>query len=346
MAKGKVTQRDIARLAGVSQATVSVVLNAARESTVRVPEETRTKVLSVIAETGYVADPVAQRMAKGRNLILAVFTYEPAFPLEQQNFFAPFLFGIEQAAQGAGYDLLLMTGASRKADGRKRIFDTGNRLRLADGCVILGREFDRSELARLVAEGFPFVAIGRRDDAGGPVPYVGADYAVATGALVDLAIERGHRRFAYVGPTDDVEASRDRWRGFRAHTGGVATMVCHVAHTGRSGEDLLAKLRTAGATVAFLTERADAIELHRAAAAAGVHVPRDLSIVVLGSHNRSARTGVKFTTYAIPREEMGHRATNALIAVLNGEPGPQILLPCQIEPGETLADLGPGKDLP
>jgi hypothetical protein len=43
---------------------------------------------------------------------------------------------------------------------------------------------DREDLARLVAEGQPFVSVGRRDDAGGPVPYVGADYPQATADLV------------------------------------------------------------------------------------------------------------------------------------------------------------------
>ena len=49
----------------------------------------------------------------------------------------------------SGY-LLLLTGAPANR-GKRKIFDENNRLRLADGCVILGREFDRTELKRLVA---------------------------------------------------------------------------------------------------------------------------------------------------------------------------------------------------
>src|SRR5690606_21889795 len=119
-------------------ATVSLVLNGTATSTNRIPEETRTRVQNVIRETGYVADPVARRMVKGLNRILGVFTYEPAFPSEQADFFTPFLFGIEEAAQELGYDLLLLTGAGRK----RKIFGDNARLRLADGCVILGRKFD------------------------------------------------------------------------------------------------------------------------------------------------------------------------------------------------------------
>ena len=122
----RLTQKDIAKLAGVSQATVSFVLNGSPENANRIPPETRERVQKVIRETGYVADPVARRMVKGLNRILGVFTYEPAFPSAQADFFTPFLLGIEEAAQEMGYDLLLLTGAGVK----RRIFGDNVRWRL------------------------------------------------------------------------------------------------------------------------------------------------------------------------------------------------------------------------
>ncbi|HTM76271.1 MAG TPA: LacI family DNA-binding transcriptional regulator, partial [Devosia sp.] len=199
----RLTQRDIARLAGVSQATVSLVLNGAASAEGRIPQETRERVIKAIRDTGYVADPVARRMAKGLNRILGVFTYEPAFPSAQADFFTPFLLGIEEAAQELGYDLLLLTGAASGA--QRKIFGNNTRLRLADGCIILGREFDAAELTRLVAGDYPFVAVGRRDDAGGPVPYVGGDYITSTAALVDRVRALGHTNIAYVGPAAGAE---------------------------------------------------------------------------------------------------------------------------------------------
>src|SRR6218665_4013355 len=151
----RLTQRDIARLAGVSQATVSLVLNSSDGHDGRIPVETRDGVNKVIRDTGYVADPIARRMAKGLNRILGVFTYEPAFPSAQADFFTPFLLGIEEEAQQQNYDLLLLTSAG--VGNNRKIFSENNRLRIADGCLVLGREFDRAELARLVAEDYPFV---------------------------------------------------------------------------------------------------------------------------------------------------------------------------------------------
>src|SRR5215470_2492830 len=142
----RVTQFDIAKLAGVSQATVSLVLNGAENALARIPAETRERVQKIIRETGYVPDPIARRMAKGTNRILGVFTYEPAFPNAHADFFLPFLFGIEEEAQAHHYDLLLLTGAGAPGGGRK-IFSEENRLRIADGCIVLGKSFDRDELA-------------------------------------------------------------------------------------------------------------------------------------------------------------------------------------------------------
>ena len=333
----RLTQRDIARLAGVSQATVSLVLNASPAAQSRIPAETRDRVNKVIRETGYVADPAARRLVKGLNRILGVFTYEPAFPSEQADFFTPFLFGIEEAAQELGYDLLLLTGAGSK----RKIFGDNVRLRLADGCVILGRQFDSAELARLVAGDFPFVAVGRRDDAGGSVPYVGGDYAPATSALVERARAMGHHRIAYIGLTSGAESTVDRWAGFERAIQG-ADLVLTIPAVARPSAEVLDQLLATGATCAVFTELADAIAAEAEARRRGLTIPGDLSILVLGNHIRAEQTGTRFTSFAIPREAMARAATEMLVRrVEDNAPVEQVLLPCEPVEGETLGPVSP-----
>lgn len=334
----RLTQRDIARLAGVSQATVSLVLNGAVSAEGRIPPETRERVNKVIRDTGYVADPVARRMAKGLNRIIGVFTYEPAFPSAQADFYTPFLLGIEEAAENFGYDLLLMTGAGRNAAGRKSMFGDNSRLRLADGCLILGGQFDTDELTRLVASDYPYVAVGRRDDAGGPVRYVGADYVTATASLVARALEMGHRDFAFIGDTDVSESIRDRWAGFRSALDGKGRLV-HLDQTSQSSPaQQLAALQASGASIVFFGELAEAIDFDTHVRSLGLSVPGDISIVVLGSRVRIERNRRLFTSYAIPREDMGRRATAMLLQTLL-EPAEvqQEMLECELVPGDTLA---------
>ena len=345
MAKvGRLTQRDIARIAGVSQATVSLVLNDAKAAAGRIPDETRERVQKAIRETGYVADPIARRMAKGLNRILGVFTYEPAFPSAQADFFTPFLFGIEETAQALGYDLLLLTGAPAHR-GKRKIFDENNRLRLADGCVILGREFDRAELKRLVAGDYPFVAVGRREPVGAPVPYVGADYVSATAEMVRRARLKGHTKLAYVGPSKGAESSVDRWTGFASSLEG-AEMVLHIPEVGGKALPMLEAIRNSGATVAVFTEMADAVIVDAAARSQNLSVPGDLSIVVLGSHLRPMQSGTRFTTFSVPREEMARRATQMLCERIEaGSKGEQVVLPCEPIEGETLGPIHPSDGL-
>ena len=324
----RVTQQDIARMTGVSQATVSLVLNGRGDGDVRIAAETRDRVLQAIRSTGYVADPIARRLASRRNRILGVFTYESVFPAGLGDFYHPFLVGIEECAEQIGCDLLLFTSVP-VVDGRRRIFHHDNRLRLADGCILLGQWLDPVELARLVAEGQPFVSVGRRDDAGGPVPYVGADYPTATAAQVRAAVERGHRRLVYVGEGAGAESHADRFRGFTEVAAGMGRHL--------TTPDLDAILNDER-TCVFLEEFADAVALARQAAERGLRIPDDLSLVTLGDPTRVAPTDIDFTGFRIPRRDMGWQAVEVLSGVLEDQPGvTQRLLPCEPVAGTTLA---------
>ncbi|GAA1642118.1 LacI family DNA-binding transcriptional regulator [Nonomuraea maheshkhaliensis] len=355
----RLTQQDIARMAGVSQTTVSLVLNNRAEGAVRISPETRERVIRVIKETGYIADPAARRLAEGRNRILGVFTYEAVFPATSADFYHPFLVGIEECTEEAGCDLLLFTSA-RASGGRRRIFDQDSRVRLADGCVLLGHTVDRDDLARLITDQIPFVSVGRRDDAGGPVPYVGADYASAAGALVRRAVALGHRTLVYVGAGSGAESWADRHRGFldavtelgvegvRVNDsadadpppGGQGVRISTAAGLQRGAPDVDAVLAT-GATVAFFEEQADAVTF-MAAARHRVSVPADLSVVTLGSATRPVRSDIDFTGFLIPRREMGRRSVELLTGVIESGGTPQELLPCELIEGSTLAATRPG----
>ena len=334
----KVTQAHIAELAGVSQATVSLVLNGKADATSRIPDETRQRVLDVIRETTYVADPAARRLAGARNKIIGVFTYEPAFPNHSLDFYTPLLTGIEAAAEQLGCDLLMFTSAPT-VDGRRRIFHSDNRLGLADGCLLLGLEMDPDELARLVREDYPFVAVGRRDAAG--VPYVGVDYAGPTATLVRRALGLGHDRFLYLHASTHGESNIDRQNGFRDS---LSTSGAEYALHATDGIDLIGAwqvVRDFQPTVLFVESPAVAESIAEIAAAAGLSVPSDLSIVVLGEPSRLIDQATNFTRFSAPRIELGEKAVHLLSRILSPDDHPSSaedrdLLPCAIVDGSTL----------
>ncbi|MEV0128345.1 LacI family DNA-binding transcriptional regulator [Dactylosporangium sp. NPDC050688] len=352
----RVTQRDIARMTGVSQATVSLVLNNRTGDDVRIAPETRQRVLDAIRATGYVADPVARRLVSGRNRILGVFTYEPVFPSTAADFYHPFLVGIEQRAEQLGCDLLLFTSSSQLAGeggaGRRRIFHADSRIGIADGTILLGRRVDRDDLVRLVGEGHAFVSVGRRDDAGGPVPYVGADYPAAVAALVERARELGHTRIGYLGTGGPAESHADRLRGFRptgdAGEGDDGTAGddegCRL-HLPPPADGWPAAIERERLTAVFLEEHADAAALVAAARARGWSVPGDLSVVALGEPSGTGPLDEALTRLRIPRREMGWQAVEQLTAAIEGGAGPAVqrLLPCTVHAGTT---LGPPRGTP
>ncbi|MFI5842910.1 LacI family DNA-binding transcriptional regulator [Catenuloplanes sp. NPDC051500] len=347
----RITQQDIARMTGVSQATVSLVLNGRGDADVRIAPETRERVLAAIRSTGYVADPIARRLADRHNRILGVFTYEPVFPAGSADFYHPFLLGIEECAERLGCDLLLFTSAP-VTDGRRRIFHEDNRLRLADGCILLGRSLDRDELTRLVEEGQPFVSVGRRDDAGGPVPYVGADYLTATAAVVDRAAGAGHRELCYLGDGGEPagssggtggsvpESFADRFAGYRDAARRHGLVPRRERASGRTPADVLDALVAAGVTAVLVEEFADGVALAAVARERGLDIPGDLSMLALGDPTRPAPTDIDFSGYRIPRREMGRQATEVLTALIAGEVSradARRLLPCGPVEGVTLA---------
>ncbi|WP_020388045.1 LacI family DNA-binding transcriptional regulator [Kribbella catacumbae] len=326
----RLTQRDIARLARVSQTTVSLVLNNRTAASARIPAETRDRVLKVIRETGYVADPLARRLLQQRNQILGVFTYEPVFPSASADFYHPFLSGIEESAEELGCDLLLFTSAP-VTDGRRLVFHDNNRLRIADGSLLLGRRIPAEELSRLVTEKYPFVSVGRRDNPDGIlVPYVGADYTTATATVTARALELGHSQVAFVGPGEGAESSADRLRGFRQ----VAPRGLHL----KPEREVLDGLLAVGVTAVFVEDLADAAALAEAARQRGLDVPGDLSVVALGDASRPVEGDDDYSGFHIPRKEMGRRAVGLLDAVLSGEEVDlQQLLPCELVDGSTLS---------
>jgi DNA-binding LacI/PurR family transcriptional regulator len=346
----RVTQRTIAELAGVSQATVSLVLNGKADATSRIPEATRQRVMSVIAETTYVADPAARSLAGVGNNLVGIFTYEHAFPNETSDFYAPLLMGIESTAESLGVDLLMFTSAPI-VDGRRQLFHEKNRLRLADGCLLLGQKMDTGELNRLVDSGYPFVAIGRRDDPEGRIPYIGVDYANATSTLTELALAQGHTRFYSLHLPFDAESTRDRQSGLSRVLNGAGLALTSATSDGSDLDAAWRAIREAQPTVLFIEDPTHAQLIVDFALADGVSIPEDLSVVVLGERIRPSAHALDFTRLSAPRPQLGSRAIELLNHIMNGssddvDPLPlQQLLECSINEGATLGTPRTGRNL-
>ncbi|SFY20998.1 LacI family transcriptional regulator [Streptomyces atratus] len=335
-------QAEVARLAGVSQATVSLVLADKRQGPA-ISEETRQKVLEAARSLGYVPDPAARRLAAARNNLLGVFSFTATFPTDVQHSYYPFLVGVEREAAERGYDLVLFTGSSTGGAGAAGP-DALNRVRLADGCLFLGRHAPAQELRRLVADGFPVVHLGRRDEPEG-LHWVGADYVSAAREVVDHLAALGHRRMVLIREDDEAPASTDREQGFlegleaAGPAGGPGGAVFRSADPERDLTPERLRSWLADGVTAFVAEETDTgaawRALRRAVAEAGIDCPREASLALLGSPPADLADGPEPTGFDIPRTRLGAAAVRMLAALVAGEEATEPLVACTFRPGVT-----------
>lgn len=319
MPRRRITQTDVAAMAGVSQATVSFVLNGSTPAGVRIGEETRQRVLDAIRITGYTANPVAQRLAGGLTQILGVFTYEATFPRASRDFYGPFLVGIEHAAERLGVDLLLFTSAPAVGGRRQLTRDGWQRLGVADGCLLLGQHEDRGELQHLLDTNYPFVFIGKRGSDGGRLPYVGADYVGATVRQVERLVALGHERIGYVGVRGTDQPTLDRVEGYR-----TALTARGLAPAFVESDDVVAaagEIAARSLSAVVVAPENHPEELADELARRGTRVPEDVSVLLLGQPHHPRRGGRRWSGFSVPREEMGARALYLLSRLAAGDDG-------------------------
>ncbi len=201
-----VTSSDVARRAGVSQPTVSVVLNGAR-SNVRVSDATRQRVMAAAAALGYTPHLAAQALRRQRSGIIG---FVPRFfrqtPYERP---IPYLLSVHiaRAAMLSGYHVIEVNGESSRAR-------TGNELiRFLLGQRVDGVIFDAPDSANEVRpfaeRAVPVVQLLRSQ----PVPEtstVTVDPSVGIESAVAHLAALGHRRIAFIGSnrTDPVDRNR------------------------------------------------------------------------------------------------------------------------------------------
>ncbi|WP_168211740.1 LacI family DNA-binding transcriptional regulator [Ruania zhangjianzhongii] len=332
-------QADVAKAAGVSQATVSMVLSG-RKST-RISEETRQRILGLSGSLGYSANPAARSLAGGKNRILGVFTYEPTFPIAGLDQYYPFLLGIESEAERLQQNLLLFTSASSGGAGSPRSIYAGsvNQLGIADGSILLGRGEDRDEVARLSKEGYPFVYIGRREIKNARISWVTADYESATYEVMTRLAELGHRKLFYVGVPVPEEPNLDRFAGWQRALDdhGMTGSVDRSA----DGADLEAELGAqinAGATAIIVETPENGARVFRVIKKLGLDVPGEVSVAVLGDMAIPRGRKQSWSGFDMPFGDIGAEAVRLLVELISDRTaGPRTLkLPCTARPGRTI----------
>lgn len=304
------TIHDVARLAAVSVATVSNVLNAARP----VATATRERVLKAVAALGYTPHAAARSMRGRGSGLIGLIVADITNP-----FFTSLVQAVERSANASGYAVLLCNSDEDAAREQQHLQLL--RTQRVDGIILAATGHASS--ARAVAIGqlqAPVVLVDRGS------AELGRDAVMLDNRRAALEAVRhivgfGHRRIAMLSGPATVSTAAERLGGFREALleGGLAYDERWVRDTGyreeRAYDAACDMLRTPDRpTAIFAANNLIAIGVMRAIADLGLHCPEDVSVVSIDDFAWANAFRPRMTTVAQPVAAMGESAMRMLMS--------------------------------
>ncbi|MEZ5946263.1 LacI family DNA-binding transcriptional regulator [Hyphomonas sp.] len=319
--KQHATIREVAEMAGVSQMTVSRVLNR-RES---VKESTREKVEEAIQALNYRPNLLARSLAGGKSLFIGLIFNNPS-----NNYLGELLVGTLNRCREAGHHLVIedfsITSRDKEIDALiERISGAG-----LDGVIVAPPvSEDELILSKLHAAGLRTVLIAPREAPNDGVS-VSIDDAAAADQMTQYLIDHGHKRIAFVIGATDQSSSRRRYRGFdlAMARNGLSVddnLVQQGDYTYRSGlvagEHFFSLPQPPSAVFASNDDMAAGVLA--AAQRHGMRVPEDVSIVGFDDTAIASAMWPQLTTVRQPIAEMAYQAVNLLARVIGDVESPK-----------------------
>ena len=323
-----VTLYDVARLAGVSTATVSRVVHGLD----RVRESTRVRVTRVIEELGYVPDGAAQSLSRRRKDVIGLVCVErraKQYDIENMNllYYDEILHGVEARIRDHGSWSLLITFLQEDEANLARLQSLSGKV---DG-LLIGEGIVSSELLARLGRRVPLVVIGG-DPAERSTDVVTAHNRAGSVALINHLIdEHGVRRLFHVdGPAAAsdarerrialdmvLRAHRDRAHPDRARQNTELIGSCSGQFSVQSGEDagefLLARHGDALPDAVVCSNDQMAIGVLQALTRAGVRVPEQVKVVGFDDIYPGSLSHPPLTTVHQPMGLIGERACARLL---------------------------------
>jgi LacI family transcriptional regulator len=302
---------DVAREAGVDPSTASRVL---RGMAARVAPETRERIEEAARRLAYHANATARALRLARTEAIGMVVPQLDNPV-----FSTTIGGAQRAAEEAGYALLIIhqePGAST-ADLARRL-DASRRV---DGWLIAAADEDSALRDALRTLSVPYVVLNRQMQG---VPFCAAlDNAAAARMAVDHLIGLGHRRIGHLAGRLQGYNGTGRLRGYRQalEAAGLAPhpeLVVEAGYTVGGGAEGMRRLLPMRPTAVFAATLIAAAGALRSLHEAGLHVPRDMSVIAMHDGAVAELVHPPLTTVRMPTSRMGQVATEALIALIEG----------------------------
>ena len=317
-----VSIKDVAKLAGVSTATVSRTLAEPN----KVQPTTRDRVLAMVAQSGYVKNELASsfRTRRAHSIVVLV-------PDITNSFFSNISQGIESVAREAGYRILL--GDMQNNPDIALSYGELCAQKQADGVICLGRTipFPHAMGRKTMDPNWPPLVMACEYDDVMAIPGVCIDNVGATRTAVRYLGAQGHRHIAYINGPEDSPLCKDRLKGYRE---GMAELGVHKTRALLYSGDFSLDSGAAAARAIVAADKlptailsandAMAIGALQVIKKQGLRVPEDISMVGFDDIKFAAYCDPPLTTVRQPRTRIGELSMQIMLELLNGEdPGLQ-----------------------
>lgn len=306
----QVTIAQVAEYAGVSQASVSRVLN--RNQTV--DPSIAAKVREAVEKLNYSPSQTARNLVRGRSNTVALVVPDLENPM-----FQGVLKGLSREAAADGYRVLVADTSERVADEEEIAIEARSR---CDALVLVSPRMPAERLQSLIARSGPTVVVNRPVPSD-PAAELSVDYENAARTLGEHLVSFGHTRIAYLAGPPQAYADRLRRRGLAellARYPAVELIDLAAGSQVEDGYRAADSFMASGATAAFAFNDLVALGLMARLREVGVDVPGDVSVAGVDDIPLARFSAPALTTMSVPRIEVGAQAWRRLRDAMAGHP--------------------------
>ncbi len=325
MSSTRVTVIDIARAAGVSKSTVSLVL----QGSPLVNEATRAKVSAVIRELGYVYNRGAAnlRQSNAKSKIIGIVVNDLT-----NSFFAELAVGVDVVVQSAGY-VQFLSNTGESIDRQREVVASMREHGISGLIISPARGTEAGDFKPLVNSGVPVVVVVRNIP-GARVSSLVSDNHAGAMAAVEHLVSLGHRRIAFLGGFPDTAVFAERIGGYRAAMAQAGleladNLVVSSAPSRAGGVAAIerAMLMQERPTAALCFNDAVAFGVCDGLRAQRLEPGRDFAVVGFDDVIEAQTAVPALTTVSVDPQGMGRRAAQLLLKQINaGKAEPEAIV--------------------
>ncbi|SFL53702.1 LacI family DNA-binding transcriptional regulator [Halanaerobium salsuginis] len=322
-----VTLKDIAEKVGVTESTVSRVLNGIPKAS----EKTQKKIFKVAAELGYNPNQIARSLVTKETKTIGLIISDLA-----NTYFARVASGIEKIASKYGYSLVISTTGGQENAELKYI----NLLqeKRVDGLLFASGKMPVSCRKLLIKSEIPTVVVAR--EVAEELPSVHIDNVKESYRAVEYLIKAGHTKIAMIsGSAVDKESGAYRIQGYKKALNDnnleiKEDLIVEGNFKLASGIRAMNKLLQINKNITAVFAASDEMGVGaiKAIKKAGLKVPHDISVIGFDNNIISLASEPELTTISQPEEKLGQQAMEMLYKVIKEQPltAHKIYLPCQL----------------